>query len=67
MLNPDQGDLGGKCGYVWAGTAFVCTVMAWIWIPEMKSRSYREIDILFKRKVPARKWKQTHVDVQDDE
>ncbi|KAK5467044.1 hypothetical protein LTS15_000014 [Exophiala xenobiotica] len=67
MLNPDQGNLGGKCGYVWAGTAFVCTVMAWIWIPEMKSRSYREIDILFKRKVPARKWKRTHVDVQDDE
>ena len=32
----------------------------------MQHRSYREIDILFKRKVPARKWKQTVVDVNDD-
>lgn len=67
MLNTDQANLGGKCGYVWAGTAFVCTVMAWIWIPEMKHRSFREIDILFKRRVPARKWKKTVVDVNDDE
>jgi len=32
----------------------------------MKGRSYREIDILFKRKVPARKWKKTVVDIGDD-
>jgi MFS transporter, SP family, general alpha glucoside:H+ symporter len=30
MLNVDEANLGGKCGYVWAGTAFVCTVMAWM-------------------------------------
>ncbi|PMD45981.1 sugar transporter [Hyaloscypha variabilis F] len=67
MLNTDKWNLGGKSGYVWAGTAFVCTVMAWIWIPEMKHRSFREIDILFTRRVPARKWKQTVVDINDDE
>jgi SP family general alpha glucoside:H+ symporter-like MFS transporter len=60
-------NLGGKCGYVWAGTGFVCLVMAFIWLPEMKDRSYREIDILFKRKVQARKWKKTVIDVHDDE
>jgi SP family general alpha glucoside:H+ symporter-like MFS transporter len=67
MLNSDKWNLGGKSGYVWAGTAFICTAMSYIWIPEMKERSFREIDILFKRKVPARKWKETVVDVQDDE
>lgn len=66
MLNPDQANLGGKCGYVWAGTAFVCLVMAYIWLPEMKNRSYREIDILFNRHVQARKWKKTTVDINDD-
>ncbi|EHK97792.1 MFS general substrate transporter [Glarea lozoyensis ATCC 20868] len=66
MLNTDKWDLGGKSGYIWAGTAFVCTVMAWIWVPEMKHRSFREIDILFKRRVPARKWKHTVVDINDD-
>ena len=67
MLNADKWDLGGKSGYVWAGTALICTVMSWIWIPEMKHRSFREIDILFKRHVPAPKWKQTVVDIRDDE
>lgn len=33
----------------------------------MKDRSYREIDILFKRKANPRKWPETHVDVNDDE
>ncbi|KAK6538625.1 hypothetical protein TWF694_010203 [Orbilia ellipsospora] len=67
MLNTDKWNLGGKSGYVWAGTAFICTAMAWQWIPEMKHRSFREIDILFQRRVPARKWKETVVDINDDE
>ncbi|RSL55701.1 hypothetical protein CEP54_009275 [Fusarium duplospermum] len=67
MLNPTSGNLGGKCGYVWAGTALVCLVMSYIWVPEMKGRSYREIDILFRRRVPARKWTKTVVDIHDDE
>ncbi|KAB8211083.1 MFS transporter sugar porter SP family protein [Aspergillus parasiticus SU-1] len=67
MLNDDKWALGGKSGYVWAGTAFICTAGAWWWVPEMKNRSFREIDILFRRRVPARKWKQTVVDLRDDE
>ncbi|KAK3387424.1 alpha glucoside transporter [Podospora didyma] len=67
MLNPTGVNLGGRCGYVWASTGFVCFLLAYIYLPEMKGRSYREIDILFNRKVPARKWKQIVVDVGDDE
>jgi SP family general alpha glucoside:H+ symporter-like MFS transporter len=67
MLNPTEANLGGKCGYVWGGTGFVCFVLAYFYLPEMKGRSYREIDILFKRKVPARQWTKTVVDIQDDE
>ncbi|KAJ5631313.1 Maltose permease [Penicillium longicatenatum] len=66
MLNPTGGNLGGKCGYVWGGTGLFCWVMAYFFVPEMKGRSYREIDILFNRKVPARKWKETAIDIQDD-
>lgn len=61
------GNLGGKCGYVWGATGFVCFILAYFYLPEMKGRSYREIDILFKRKVPARQWTKTVVDVNDDE
>ena len=49
------------------GTAFVCLAVAWWGLPEMKNRSYREIDIMFKRLIPARKWKETVIDVNDDE
>ena len=59
--------VGGKCGYVWGATGFICLVTAWFCLPEMKGRSYREIDILFKRKVNPRKWPQTTVDYNDDE
>ncbi|TVY54744.1 Alpha-glucosides permease MPH3 [Lachnellula suecica] len=67
MLNPTGGNLAGKCGYVWGATGFVCLVAAYFYLPEMKGRSYREIDILFKRKVPARQWTKTHVDIEADE
>ncbi|RWA10274.1 hypothetical protein EKO27_g4827 [Xylaria grammica] len=66
LLNPTGANLGGKCGYVWGGTGLFCFVVAYFWLPEMRGRSYREIDILFNRKVPAREWKKTVVDVQDD-
>jgi len=67
MLNPTGGNLGGRCGYVWAATAFVCWAVAWWGLPEMKGRSYRELDILFRRRVPARKFKTTEVGIDDDE
>lgn len=67
MLNPTGGNLAGRCGYVWGATGLVCLVTAYFFLPEMKGRSYREIDIMFKRKIPARKWKNTEIDVQEDE
>lgn len=67
MLNPTGVDLGGRCGYVWGATGFVCFAVAFFYLPEMKGRSFREIDIMFKRRVPARKWKKTMIDINDDE
>jgi len=45
----------------------LCLITAYFYLPEMKGLSYREIDIMFKRRVPARKWKETVLDIQDDE
>ncbi|KAJ7117698.1 general substrate transporter [Mycena epipterygia] len=67
MLNPTGGNLGGKCGYVWGATALVCWVTAYFGLPELKGRSYREIDIMFKRRIPARDFKKTEIGVQEDE
>jgi SP family general alpha glucoside:H+ symporter-like MFS transporter len=67
MLNPTGWNLGGKCGYIWGGTATFCFVVAYFFLPELKHRSYREIDILFNRKVSARKFSSTKVDLDDEE
>lgn len=42
-------------------------MMAYFFLPELKHRSYRESDILFNRKVPARKFKSTIINVKDNE
>ncbi|ORY34545.1 putative maltose porter [Naematelia encephala] len=67
MLNPTSGNLGGKCGYVWGATALICWVTAYFCLPEMKGRSYREIDIMFKRRIPARQFAKTDIGVLEDE
>lgn len=67
MLNPTGWNLAGKCGYIWGGTACVCFSLAFFFLPELKHRSYRESDILFNRKIPARKFKSTIIDPKDNE
>jgi SP family general alpha glucoside:H+ symporter-like MFS transporter len=67
MLNPTGWNLAGKCGFIWGGTATICWVLAYFFLPELRRRSYREADILFHRKVPARKFASTVIDVQDNE
>ena len=61
------GNLGGKRGYVWGATGLLCLITAYFYLPEMKGLLYREIDIMLKRRIPARKWKQTKLDIEDDE
>lgn len=50
-----------------AGTCFLAFVWAYFRLPECKSRSYRELDILFERGIPARKFKETVVDDKEEE
>ncbi|THY92057.1 general substrate transporter [Aureobasidium pullulans] len=67
LLNPTGWNLAGKCGYVWGSTAVICWLSAYFFLPELKGRSYRELDILFNRKTPARQFKKTIIDVKDND
>ncbi|KAL4892281.1 general substrate transporter [Aspergillus ambiguus] len=67
MLNTTGWNLAGKCGYVWGCTALFCWVMAYFFLPELKNRSYREADILFNRKISARKFQKTVIGVEENE
>ncbi|RDL33199.1 Uncharacterized protein BP5553_08638 [Venustampulla echinocandica] len=62
FMNPQAWNLKGYTGFVWGGTCFLMFVWAYFRLPETWNRSYHEIDILFAKKVPARKFASTVVD-----
>jgi len=49
-------------GFFWAATAFIIMVWTFFRLPEVKGRTYEELDILFEDRVSARKFSKTHVD-----
>lgn len=69
MLNVDAWNWCGKAGFFWGGLALLCWVWAFWRLPEPKGRTYAEMDALFKRRIPARKFATTNVDLfhEDDE
>lgn len=62
QLTSTAWDWGAKAGFFWFGTCFCCFVWTFFRLPEPKGRTYSELDILFERKVSARKFKHTRVD-----
>ncbi|KIJ63766.1 hypothetical protein HYDPIDRAFT_91877, partial [Hydnomerulius pinastri MD-312] len=56
LVNPDEAALGGYVGFIFGGLAFVGTIWAWYFIPETRNRTVDELDLLYEKKVPARKF-----------
>lgn len=54
-VNPDKANLKGKVGFVFGGASLLGTVWAYFYVPELKDRTFQEIDWLFHHKVPPRK------------
>jgi MFS family permease len=57
MLNSDEANWRGKAGFLFGAISLVCCIWCWFRIPESRGRTFEELDILFERKVPARKFK----------
>ncbi|KAI1754666.1 sugar transporter [Xylaria castorea] len=62
MISPVEWNWSGKSGFFWGGTAFLVFTWTFFRLPEIKGRTYEELDILFMRKVSARQFAKTHVD-----
>jgi SP family general alpha glucoside:H+ symporter-like MFS transporter len=62
ILNPSAWNLRGKGGFIWAGICFCQLVWSYFRLPETKGRSAAELDVLFERNIPARKFRTTVVD-----
>ncbi|KAJ6789112.1 hypothetical protein PWT90_08946 [Aphanocladium album] len=56
MINPAQANLRGKLGFFFGGLAGICFVWAYFRVPETKGRTYEELDLLFDKNVPARRF-----------
>ncbi|KAH9885185.1 sugar transporter [Xylariomycetidae sp. FL2044] len=63
MLNPGAWDWGNYAGFFWAGSCFLCFVYTWFRVPEPRGRTFAELDLLFEKKISARKFASTDVDV----
>lgn len=62
QLNPEAWDWAGKTGFFWAGSAALTALWAYFRLPEPRDRTYEELDILFAKRVSARKFSKTQVD-----
>jgi SP family general alpha glucoside:H+ symporter-like MFS transporter len=64
LFNPDQANLGGKTGFIFGGFSLLSIVYLWFYQPETAGRSYEELDELFMKHVPARKFKGYKTDAE---
>ncbi|ORY56140.1 sugar porter family MFS transporter [Pseudomassariella vexata] len=67
MINPDQANMQGKLGFFFGGLAFLCYIWAFFRIPETKGRTYEELDLLFNKNLPARKFKGYQIEGRYDD
>ncbi len=64
MFNPDKANLGGKVAFIFGGPSFLCLIYLWFLQPETAGRTYEELDEMFLKGVPPRKFKSFKTDAQ---
>jgi len=66
-LNIDELNWGGKVGFVFMILGVLCTTWCFFCLPESKGRTFEELDILFEREIPSRKFQYYDVLNGEDE
>lgn len=56
LINPRYANLKGKTAFFWFGTALPTFIWSYFRLPETRGRTYEELDIMFERNVPSRKF-----------
>ena len=54
-----------NAAFVWGSTALLFFTWAFFRLPETKDRSFEQLDVLFAKKISARKFAKTDVDAFD--
>jgi hypothetical protein len=55
LVNPDEADLKGKVGFIFGGLSTMATIWSYFYVPELKGRTFDEIDYMFQSRVDPRK------------
>ncbi|CAH0042285.1 unnamed protein product [Clonostachys rhizophaga] len=70
QLNPrmlgsssDAWNWGAKAGWFWFGLCCIWAVWIFFFLPETKNRSFADLDYLFQKKTPARKFATAPIDL----
>ncbi len=66
LINPSSANLGAKIAFVFFGPSFLMCIYLYFCFPEMKGRSYLELEEMFQKRIPARQFKNYKCDVQFD-
>ncbi|KAL7914468.1 sugar transporter domain-containing protein [Trichoderma velutinum] len=63
MLNPKAWNWSNYTGFFWGGICFCCIIYTYFRLPEPRGRTFAELDVLFEKRISARKFASTKVDV----
>jgi sugar porter (SP) family MFS transporter len=61
LMNPDEANLKGKVGFIFGGLSLMAAVGSFFYTPELKGKTFEEIDALFEAKIPPRKMGETRL------
>ncbi|KAJ5371958.1 hypothetical protein N7517_003964 [Penicillium concentricum] len=56
FINPAELNWGGNYGFVWFSSSVMALVFIYFFVPEVRGRSLEEIEEMFDKNVPARKF-----------
>ncbi|CZR68320.1 related to MFS alpha-glucoside transporter [Phialocephala subalpina] len=66
LINPSSANLGAKIAFVFFAPSLIICIYLYFCFPEMKGRSYLELEEMFQKRIPARQFKNyisdAHVD-----
>jgi SP family general alpha glucoside:H+ symporter-like MFS transporter len=61
QLNPSAWGWGARSGFFWGGASILGLIFSYFCVPEPKDRTIAELDLLFEKKVAARKFGKAEV------
>lgn len=61
QLNATAWNWGAKAAWFWGGSCFLCCIYVYFRVPELKGRTFGEIDWLFANGISARNFAKTTV------